>query len=297
VCVPTYQGAREVGRLLDAVLAQDPPPEEVIVVDSGSTDGTLAIVRARPGVRLLEISQAEFGHGRTRNFLAVSASGDVVLFLTQDAVPRPGWLGGLVEVFASHPDVVAAVGLQVPPPHCPPPVRYDIEATFAALGPRDRTTTWGAADRDRLGWRTTALSNSSCGYRCEVLLELPFPEVGFAEDQAFAAQALAAGHRLAYAPLAEVVHGHDLTFRQYWARQRAEASALRTATGWRPRPLVVLAGLAARDTATWAWSLLRDRDQPLRQRLAWLPRIPLYAVARRLAGWRAGSRRASEHRP
>ena len=77
VIVPTLNGERFLAELLDAVAGQRFAGRvETLVIDSGSTDATLDIARARSGVRLHRIPNAEFGHGRTRN-LGVSAVGQL----------------------------------------------------------------------------------------------------------------------------------------------------------------------------------------------------------------------------
>jgi len=88
IAIPTYNGIERIGELLDSCLRQEADFEfEVLVIDSGSTDGTLDAVRKRAAVRLHEIPKSSFGHGRTRNLAVEMARGDFVAFLTQDAVP------------------------------------------------------------------------------------------------------------------------------------------------------------------------------------------------------------------
>src|SRR5688572_27303073 len=98
--IPVKDGARFMGELLDALAREG--VDEVLVIDSGSRDGSQQIARGM-GVTVVEIAPSEFGHGRTRNFGAERASGDLIAFLTQDATPVPGWLDAVREAFALSP--------------------------------------------------------------------------------------------------------------------------------------------------------------------------------------------------
>src|SRR5207302_1865238 len=82
VVVPVKDGARYLEELLDALARE--AVDEVLIIDSGSRDGSRDIAR-RAGADLLEIPAEEFGHGRTRNLGAERTSGELICFLTQDA--------------------------------------------------------------------------------------------------------------------------------------------------------------------------------------------------------------------
>ena len=96
VVIPVRDGERHLGSLLTALRREQ--PDEVLVIDSGSRDRSLEIARAA-GVEILEIEASEFGHGRTRNLGAERTSGELICFLTQDAVPVAGWLDAYREAF------------------------------------------------------------------------------------------------------------------------------------------------------------------------------------------------------
>ena len=91
--MPTYQGMEFLGRVLDALSGQELDREwDFRVVDSGSTDGTWELLRGSRRsfpvpVALERIRQVEFDHGDTRNLLAARSRGDLLVFLTQDAIP------------------------------------------------------------------------------------------------------------------------------------------------------------------------------------------------------------------
>ena len=110
VAIPVLDGARYLDEVLTAVRGQELDGEvELVVVDSGSTDGSLEIARAH-GATVLEIPKAEFSHGGTRNLLMERTSAPHVAFLTQDATPaHPGWLAALLAGFDAAEDVAASL--------------------------------------------------------------------------------------------------------------------------------------------------------------------------------------------
>ncbi len=103
--IPTYNGAHLLTVCLAAIERQSRPPEETIVVDDASTDGTPALLRARyPWVRVLT-------HGQNRGFAGAAntgisaATGDVVVLLNNDTEAEPGWLAALVAPLQADPGI------------------------------------------------------------------------------------------------------------------------------------------------------------------------------------------------
>ena len=100
-------------KILQVVLHQSGVSYEVLAVDDGSTDGTVALLR-RNHVPVYELKPGEFGHGRTRNFVASRARGDLLAFLTHDSLPmRSDWLSQLAEPFLDQ-SVAGVFGRQIP---------------------------------------------------------------------------------------------------------------------------------------------------------------------------------------
>src|SRR5262245_5302983 len=124
VVIPTLNGGALFERALDKLLAQKTDfAFDVTVIDSGSHDGTVAMVRKRP-VRLLEIPQAEFNHGATRDRAIAATGGDYIALTVQDAEPfDEHWLAGLVRAIQEVPDAAGAYSRQIPRPGLNPILR------------------------------------------------------------------------------------------------------------------------------------------------------------------------------
>ena len=90
VIIPTLNAEKDLPSLLRALRTQTLRPEEILIVDSESADGTVRIAEDAAGdlpVRVLSVKRAEFDHGKTRDWALRESTGDTVVFLTQDAVP------------------------------------------------------------------------------------------------------------------------------------------------------------------------------------------------------------------
>src|SRR3954471_20450010 len=103
VVIPVKDGGGDLVRCLDRLAAQQVDEDvEIVVVDSGSRDGSVAVARGR-GARVHEIPPAEFNHGATRNLGARLAGGDVLVFTSQDAYAADEhWLARLVAPLADE---------------------------------------------------------------------------------------------------------------------------------------------------------------------------------------------------
>lgn len=275
ICIPTWNGERELARLLPALARQEVAGgTELVAIDSGSTDDTCGLL-ARAGVRFERIPHADFGHGRTRNALARLARADLVVFLSQDAEPRDDDALALLAAALDDPWTAGAFARVLPRSDDDPlTARSVLEHVDASPLP------W-VGDPGTSGARFNDVA--SC-VRRSTLLEIPFPDVPFGEDVAWARAVIAAGWRVRYEPRAVVLHAHRYTPREAYARYRIDAQFQREHHGVRLRP-------------SW-WSVARgigyelSRDvQYVRRHGGWahLLRAPALRTAQVL-GQRAGSR-------
>lgn len=296
VTVLTYNGARYIGQILEALERQRLDDEfEVLVIDSGSTDGTLEVVASHPGVRLHEIPNAEFGHGRTRNLAAQLARGRVVAYLTHDAVPaHDRWLYELLQPFRLSDRVAAVMGKQVPRPGCFPLLKYEIRAVFEGFGPDFGTSVFYQdefADSDAVRNAIAFYSDVNSAARRDVLTgPVPYRDVSYAEDQLLGRDLIAADYVKAYAPRAVVVHSNDLSLSEYDDRMFEETLGLREVGVDVAVPsLRVVARMVGPGVLRDTLRILRDHDYGPRRKLYYLAVNPLFHLQK----WRGVRRGAS----
>lgn len=113
--IPTLDAQAEIGELLKILLSQTLCPDEIIVVDSASSDSTVEIASGFDGVRVIEIERCDFNHGLTRDMAFKESFGDIVCFMTQDAVPADErYIENLVEPILADSRVAISSGRQLP---------------------------------------------------------------------------------------------------------------------------------------------------------------------------------------
>lgn len=106
--VCAYNEADYLPACLHALLAQSRPADEILVIDNASTDGTGAIARRVPGVRVVEEPMKGLPFARER--ARMEATGDILAYLDADCRPPLTWLAHVEARFHRHPAVLAVTG-------------------------------------------------------------------------------------------------------------------------------------------------------------------------------------------
>ncbi len=109
IITPSYNQGQFIEQTIQSVLSQDYPDLEYIVMDGGSTDETLSILRKYEG-KLLWISEKDRGQSHAINKGLRMASGEVIAFLNSDDLYEPGALLAVGEFFARHPQAFWVTG-------------------------------------------------------------------------------------------------------------------------------------------------------------------------------------------
>jgi rhamnosyltransferase len=214
--IPTWNGGRWLDSLLAGLARQTLPPDEILIVDSGSSDATLTIVRrhqaANPCIRLAEIKQTAFDHGGTRSWAARQTTGEIIVCMTQDAVPASDTaVELLVQPFQTNPYLAAAYGRQLPAPDA---TIFSEHLRCFNYPEQSQIRCWD--DREEHGFKTVFISNSFAAWRRVPLAEQGFfPErLLFGEDSLTLAKLLEKGYHVQYVSAAAVRHSHNYSIWQ-----------------------------------------------------------------------------------
>jgi rhamnosyltransferase len=237
VVIPTKNAGPLFESVLKQVLSQETNwPFEVLVVDSGSSDGTLAVIRKYPSVRLIEIKPSDFGHGKTRNFAVGETTGEFIAMITQDALPMDQhWLKEMIHAAEEDINIAGVFGRHIAHVDASLFTKYELEQHFLGFL---RQPVVNLDDPVRYkqdqGYRQFLyfFSDNNALIRRAVWEKIPYPEVDFAEDQAWARLIIEAGYRKAYAHHAVVAHSHNYGLIERLQRSFDEGYALQRIFGY-----------------------------------------------------------------
>lgn len=280
ILIPVKNGGPDLTRCLQAIAGQKIDEKiEVVVVDSGSTDGSAANARAH-GAVVHEIPPSEFLHGATRNLAARLSRGDVLVFTTQDAVPADEhWLARLVAALDGE-GVAGAYGRQLPHGDATPPEQFFLDFMY---GPAPRVQRLGGIEE--LSYEQTLFSNVNSAIPRPVWEADPFrDDVTMSEDQEWSRRMLLAGRTIVYEPRAAVRHSHAYSLRAAFRRfYESGASAGRSYVAGEESRAVLRRAFRryAVGELRWLWQTGRRR---------WIPYAVVYELAK-LAGLQLGLRR------
>ena len=237
---------------------------EVVVVDSGSTDGTPELA-GRYGAVVHRISKQDFNHGATRNLGVSHARGEFVALTVQDAVPLDEhWLSAMVESLERDESVAGVYGRQIPHQDASLLTRALTNGLASASSERreqfvedwTRYTKLPPNKRRRIA----AFDNVSSCIRRSVWEKLPFDATNFGEDMRWGKKVVEAGYKVVYEPRAAVFHSHErgalYDLRRYYVDQRV----LMELFGTRQRPSLARLPVGVARTAGHLYRLLRREE-------------------------------------
>jgi glycosyltransferase involved in cell wall biosynthesis len=213
VVIRCFNEEQHIGRLLTGLVKQTRAPDQIVVVDSGSTDSTLSIASRFP-VDIHSIDPQTFSFGRSLNVGCRAATGDLIAIVSAHVFPLyDSWLEELTAPF-DNPAVALTYGRQEGDER----TKYSERQIMARwFPPRSE----GKQDHP-------FCNNANAAIRRSVWEAEPYDEeLTGLEDMDWAKRALAKGYSISYVATAPVVHAHDETWNQLVNRYRREAIAHR----------------------------------------------------------------------
>lgn len=210
IVIPVKNGGPWLNDCLKAIVNQTLfNKSEIIIIDSGSTDDSLSIIKNYP-VRLYTIPPHEYDHGLTRNFGVELCKGRFVVMTVQDARATDNlWLQKLMDGFSAAENVAGVCGQQiVPHDRDKNPVDWfrpysNPGMNVYAFSANDYNDLPAAQKKAACSW-----DNVTAMYRREVLENFPFYKISYGEDAVWANDVLKAGYALVYNTGARVYHYH-----------------------------------------------------------------------------------------
>lgn len=215
VLIPTCRPQSSFGELLKRLNHQSYPVRNILVVNTGESHWNPEFETIVPNLYVRHISEKEFDHGGTRRDLADLSDADILLFMTQDAVPADGQLvEELVKTFG-HPAVRAAYARQLPAADCRILERFTRSFNYPPEP--------DIKDRDDLP--TLGIKTFFCSNVCAAYDRRTYEKLGgfvrraiFNEDMIYGGRLIQNGYAIAYAADAKVIHSHNYSCVQQMKR-------------------------------------------------------------------------------
>jgi rhamnosyltransferase len=223
IIIPTLNAGIYMEKLLSLLRAQDTKPVEIIIIDSSSRDNTIDIAK-RFGAKTMVIPGHAFNHGKTRNLAATEARGNILVFMTQDALPQDNTLLSKLTAPLQISDIAAAFGRHIPRSDASPLEVYARQFSYP-----DTASIKGIDDIKQYGIKTFRFSNVCSAIKKELFLRAGmFPDgIRANEDMLMAAKLILNGYKVAYVPQAMVIHSHNYSLFQQFRRYYNIGSSLK----------------------------------------------------------------------
>lgn len=215
IIIPSYKPDEKFEKLIGRLLKQKYPIHKIFIVNTDEKFWRTSKVLSNEKLKVTHIKKEEFNHGGTRNRAAEKSEADILIFMTQDAMPLNDMLvEELVKPFQD--DLVgASYARQLPEKDCGEIEKYTRSFNYPA-----ESIVKSKEDVERLGIKTYFCSNVCGAYRSRIYHELGGFEKRtiFNEDMIYCGKMVQSGYKVAYAAAAEVIHSHNYGCMQQFHR-------------------------------------------------------------------------------
>lgn len=210
IVIPVFNGLHWLQDSIPLFLSQEYRGEfDVLAIDSGSTDGSVEFLSRYDSIRVVQIPQNSFNHGRTRNLAIEHSKNEFFMFTVQDAKPRDAhWLSNMMMVAQKEQCEAVCGGQAVEPVIQNNPLEWfapQVKSTYEVIihESADFKNSDAQSQYSMCGW-----DNVNALYSRRILGDVKFPERLFGEDMAWAKSALTHGFRICYAKHNKIWHYH-----------------------------------------------------------------------------------------
>ncbi len=215
IIIPTYKPDSNYSKMLQVLYNQTYPVEKIVVMNTGKEYYNEDIYPKLDKLEVHHITKKQFDHGGTRNIGVQLTNSDIILFLTQDAMPKgSNFVENMMKAFDDK-SVAAVYGRQLPAKDC-----GVIEAFTRSFNYPAESSVKAISDLKRLGIKTFFCSNVCAAYRRDIYEKIGgFPlKTIFNEDMIFTGRLVKAGYKVAYRADAMVIHSHNYSGIQQFHR-------------------------------------------------------------------------------
>lgn len=208
VIIPTYHPDEKFQKSIEMLLKQTMLPETIRIVNTGECFWKKEIEELSTKIVVTHIKKSEFDHGASRNLGAADSRADVLLFMTQDAIPADEYMIEHLVNYLQKEKTVAVYARQLPYENC-----SDLERYVRQFNYGEKSRVKSKKDIDQLGIKTYFCSNVCAAYKRNIFVQQKgfISRTIFNEDMIYCAGVIQKGFYVAYAADAKVYHSHNYT--------------------------------------------------------------------------------------
>ena len=216
VIIPVYHPGKEFSVLLERLTEQTAVIHRIIAMNTEENYWNKELEQKYPLLEVHHLKKSEFDHGGTRAWAAELSDAEIMVFMTQDAVPADrNLIENLVKALEKEKMIAAAYARQLPNEMCSFAERYTRSFNYP-----EKSYVRTQRDLSLYGIKTFFCSNVCAAYKKEIYQELGgfVRKTIFNEDMIYAGKLIQMGYGIAYAADAKVIHSHNYSCMQQFHR-------------------------------------------------------------------------------
>lgn len=216
VIIPVYHPGKEFSVLLERLTEQTAVIHRIIAMNTEENYWNKELEQKYPLLEVYHLKKSEFDHGGTRAWAAELSDAEIMVFMTQDAVPADrNLIENLVKALEKEKMIAAAYARQLPNEMCSFAERYTRSFNYP-----EKSYVRTQRDLSLYGIKTFFCSNVCAAYKKEIYQELGgfVRKTIFNEDMIYAGKLIQMGYGIAYAADAKVIHSHNYSCMQQFHR-------------------------------------------------------------------------------